>query len=387
MTTHVGIMGGGQLGMLLCQAARRLELETTVLTPLPTDPAAACCDHLLPGRLDDVEAAAKLVQATDVITFEIESVAPQVLRYLDSAEHLGHARVAPSPAILLLLQNKALQKDWLERNGFPTAPHLSLTTEEIDAEGLVARFGLPFVQKAQRGGYDGRGVQIIRGRDDLPGLWPTPSMFEPFLPEVRELAVLVARGASGATATYDPVSLTFNAEHNILETVTAPAQVPEGIAEAAARLAEAVITKLDGVGLFAVELFLTEQNELLINEISPRVHNAGHHTLEACETSQFEQHLRAITGLPLGSVSLRRPAVMRNLLYTDDLEPLCGWGPRTLAGDREGTYVHWYGKRDPRPYRKMGHITCLGDTADDALRLADALRARLPALAACGAPA
>ena len=387
MTTHVGIIGGGQLGMLLCQAARHLELETTVLTPLRTDPAASCCDHLIPGRLDDVEAAAKLVRAADVITFEIESVAPQVLRYLGSAEQLGHARVAPSPAVLLLLQNKALQKDWLERNGFPTAPHVSVSAEDIDADQLVSRFGLPFVQKAQRGGYDGRGVQIIRDAEDLSALWPTPSMFEPFIPNVRELAVLVARDLGGKTAIYDPVDLGFNAEQNILETVIAPAQVEEQIATDAARIAQGVIEKLDGVGLFAIEFFLTEEDELLINEISPRVHNAGHHTLEACETSQFEQHLRAISGLPLGRVSLRRPAVMRNLLYTPDLEPLCTWGPKTVADDQSHSYVHWYGKHDPRPYRKMGHITCLGETAQEALELAKAVRARLPGLAACGAPA
>jgi 5-(carboxyamino)imidazole ribonucleotide synthase len=199
--------------------------------------------------------------------------------------------------------------------------------------------------------------------------------------------VLVARGASGETAIYDPVSLAFNSKENILETVIAPAQVMQTVSDEAVRIAQRVVEKLQGVGLFAVELFLTNDGQVLINEISPRVHNAGHHTLEACETSQFEQHLRAIAGLPLGSVALRRPAVMRNLLYTPDLKPLCAWGPKTVAGGDEDTFVHWYGKRDPRPYRKMGHITAMGDTAQKALELAEEVRDRLPALATCGTTA
>ena len=364
--THIGIFGGGQLGMLLCQAARRLGLETTVLTPRRQDPAAAFADHQIYGSLDDLEAAARLVERAEVITFEIETVAPAVLKYLACAEQLGHCRTAPGANVLLLLQNKALQKQWLVSNGFPTAPYLALDADDIDPVPLERQLGMPFVQKAQRGGYDGRGVQIIRSRDDFSKLWRTPSTFEPFFSNLRELAVLVARNGQGELRRFSAVDLEFNPSHNILETVTAPADLPPAILEQAGAIAQAVIEKLRGVGLFAVELFLTEDGEVLINEISPRVHNAGHHTLEACETSQFEQHLRAIADLPLGSVAQRRPAVMRNLLYTPALEPLCAWGPGEVRGGEVDTVVHWYGKRDPRPYRKMGHVTCLADTARDA---------------------
>lgn len=372
MTTHVGIYGGGQLGHYLCRAARRLGLETTVISPETECPAASVADHLLVGAFDDLELAARLVQQVDVVTFELEAIPQATLRFLARAEARGEVRVAPGTATLELLQDKAKQKAWMAAQGLPTA---GFETHDgpVDGHGVAARLGLPFVQKLQRGGYDGRGVQVIRSEQELAGLWPEPSICETFLPDVAELAVLVARGRDGSLRSYAPVGLFFDPEHNILETVVAPARIGQEVAEEAGSIARRAIERLEGVGLFAVEMFLRPDGELLINEISPRVHNAGHHTMEACVTSQYEQHLRAITGLPLEDTAQREPAVMRNLLWSPQLERFRGMPGFVESGGGSEVALHWYGKREPKPWRKMGHITCLGAEADTALRRAEML--------------
>jgi 5-(carboxyamino)imidazole ribonucleotide synthase len=217
------------------------------------------------------------------------------------------------------------------------------------------------VQKAQLGGYDGRGVQIIRSKEELRNLWPIPSLVETYLPDTRELAVLVARGHDGSLSTYPAVSMTFDPAQNVLLEVTAPADVSSATARRAEAIATYATDRLGGVGLFAVEMFLTADETLYINEISPRVHNAGHHTIESCTTSQFAQHLRAIAGLPLGPVRQTAPAIMRNLLGVATVEhesPAAGPDP---AESTANVFVHWYGKREARPGRKMGHVTCLQD--------------------------
>jgi 5-(carboxyamino)imidazole ribonucleotide synthase len=366
MAVHVGIYGGGQLGLYLCRAARRLGLETTVVSPEPDCPAASAADHLLTGAFDDLELAARLVDRVDVVTFELEAIPQATLGFLAAAEARNEVEVAPGAATLGLLQDKARQKAWMVEQGLPTA---AFETHDgpVDGRGVAGRLGLPFVQKLQRGGYDGRGVQVIRTERDLASLWPEPSLCETFLPDVAELAVLVARGRDGALCSYAPVGLFFDPEHNILETVVAPARVAPEVAQRAEEIARRAIELLEGVGVFAVEMFLRPDGELLINEISPRVHNAGHHTMEACRTSQFEQHLRAITGMPLGDVEQLEPAVMRNLLWSPQLERFRDMPVFVETGGGPDVALHWYGKRDPKPWRKMGHITCLGHEAEAAL--------------------
>ncbi|MFU8815386.1 MAG: 5-(carboxyamino)imidazole ribonucleotide synthase [Pseudomonadales bacterium] len=367
---HIGIIGSGQLGLYLCKAAKRLDMQTTVLTPSADCPAAAAADALIVAGLDDVAAACRLAEAVDVLTFEIESVAPAVLQRLAALPE-GSARVAPSAEIMLLLQNKSLQKQWLSRNGFPTADYQVLDGATPDAEALAARFGLPLVQKAAFGGYDGRGVQILSTADELTRLWPAPSLVEVFVGNSEEIAVLTARSLDGDTVSYPPTAMHFNDEGNVLDTIVAPAPLPAEVARSATALAERVVARLGGVGLFAIEMFVKD-GELLINEISPRVHNSGHHTLEACPTSQFEQHLRAIAGLPLGPADQPRPAVMRNVLYTAALNDL---GPPAVIDSSNGTtevFVHWYGKSGGNTLRKMGHVTALADDREAAQRSAAA---------------
>lgn len=359
MPLSIGILGGGQLGHYLCREASKLGMKTIVLTPDPESPATRSADRLVIGELDDVGAAAQLTAASDIVTFEIESIGPHVLSHLTDAEAKGDIRVAPGPGVLQLLQNKARQKAWLVHNGLPTLPFRALPAAYPMPERLARKFGLPLVQKAQQGGYDGRGVQIIRSEDDLQSFWPVPSIVESYLPDTEELAVLVARGQDGSLLTYPAVSMVFDSMQNVLLEVTSPADVNSGTARRAEAIASYAVERLGGVGLFAVEFFLTREQTLYINEISPRVHNAGHHTLEACPTSQFEQHLRAIAGLPLGPVTQTTPAVMRNLLGTPTAhgtEPEFHADPAVTTGN---VFVHWYGKREPRPGRKMGHITCV----------------------------
>lgn len=371
---RVGIIGGGQLGWMLCRAARELHMETIVLTPQAECPAAAQADRLLIGGLDDPDIAARLADIADVITFEIEAIAPVVLELLASRAESCAVQVHPAPGVLLLLQNKLRQKLWLEKYGFPTAPFMAGAGTPEDAT-TAGQLGLPLVQKAATGGYDGRGVQIIRDTSSLEKLWPVPAVLEAFVGDAIELAVVMARAADGSMATYQPASMRFHAEGNVLDTVFAPAAISRDQAVRAMRLAEDIVDRLDGVGVFCIEMFLTVKDELLVNEISPRVHNAGHLTLEACETSQFEQHLRAVTGMALRSSGQHRAAAMKNLLFDASLAHLCGRAPtHSFSGD---VAMYWYGKRDGIPRRKMGHVTALADSSSAAERLASAASNRL----------
>lgn len=366
--TKVGIIGGGQLGLYLGRAARDLGLQTTVLAASADAPAASACGRVIVGTPNDVEAVERLVAEVDVVTFELEAVSPEVLKYLACRAAAGQVRVAPGPEVMLLLQDKSRQKQWLARQGLPTARYRLMEDADRTPDELVAELGMPLVQKRSQGGYDGLGVQVIRRPEDLGRLWSGPSVVEAFVPHLLELSVVVARGEDGTVKSYAPVALSFDPEANVLETATAPADVPEPVAREALALGERIVTLLEGVGVFAIEMFLTAEHELLINEISPRVHNSGHLTLEACETSQFHQHLLAITGAPLGPVTQPRPAVMRNVLYKPELANLCGVEAVRFVSGRGDVFVHWYGKKEGTPMRKMGHVTALAKDA----RTADA---------------
>jgi len=327
-------------------------------------PAASDADRVLPGAADDLDMAEVLVRDSDIVTFEIEAVGSAVLDRLAAADAAGEVSVRPGAGVLATLRNKAVQKRWLAAQGLPTAPF-----QVFDDAGsaltpaTLAGFALPVVQKAQVGGYDGRGVHILRSVADLDRLLPGPCLVEDFVEHVAELAILVARGVGGEIRCYDPVALRFEPDHHILDQVIAPAELTPVLAERCRHLAVAAVEALGGVGVFALELFLTPADEIIINEISPRVHNAGHLTLEACRTSQFEQHIRAIAGLELGSTELVEPAAMRNLLWRGAAAPAARL-PARVAGSR--AHVHWYDKTEGRPWRKMGHLTALGSTGADA---------------------
>lgn len=359
---RIGIIGGGQLGSLLCQAARRLGIRTVVLAPEPDCPAKHYADELLVADYADTAAAERLAAATDCVTFEIETVSKPVLLALDRQARQGVLKVFPDPAVMLCLQDKVLQKQWLVDNGLPSNPFLVLSGRERgsalhDPAAIRRRVGLPLVQKAARGGYDGRGVQVLHDEQSLDSLWPVPSVLEPFLADVRELAVLVARNPQGDVAVYDPVELEFLPEANILDRVIAPARISEALKRRAMGIAKATARRLNTVGVMAIEYFAMPDDTLLINEISPRVHNSGHHTIESCRTSQFEQHLRAVLGHELGPTDLHSPAITQNLLNAPGAGAVRVHAPTRFECDN--TFLHWYGKAPDRCWRKLGHVTCL----------------------------
>jgi 5-(carboxyamino)imidazole ribonucleotide synthase len=367
----VGILGGGQLALYLCEAARRLGIETLVLAHNGDSPAAVSAGRLIRGSLGDLKLVQDLISEVDVLTFEVEAVPPETLKFLAAAMDQGQCEVHPHPSTMLVLQDKLLQKRWLRKNGLPTNPWFPLETGQ-SVTGDRPPFDFPLVQKTRSGGYDGKGVQVIREPAGLPGLWPVPSLLEPFLDSVREYAVVAVRDRAGRVVCYEPVALEFDGDGNVLSTVVAPAGLPERLNRLALAITKRAVSRLHGAGVFAVELFLTGNGEMLINEISPRVHNSGHHTMESCETSQFEQHMRAVAGLSIGSVRQRNPAVMINLL-SNGTDRTSGEGlSALLPGDESNIRLHWYGKKEHRPFRKMGHLTAVGPTPETARRHAEA---------------
>ncbi|XOV85595.1 MAG: 5-(carboxyamino)imidazole ribonucleotide synthase [bacterium] len=375
MTLRLGIYGAGQLGAYLCQAARTLGMTTTLVTPASDSPANEYADHLIVAPLHSLDAARQLTRSVDLITFELEDIACEVLDYLSQACQQGDVEVFPSVDHLRLLQNKCDQKRWFVEHGLPTAAFIDCPPD-ADIESLAARFGLPFVQKTHRGGYDGRGVQVIRNSAGTDTLWPTATIIEEFVAPRRELAVLVARSKVGEEAVYPVVEMDFNEAGHILRHVLSPAGIPAELAERAQHIALAFIRQLDGVGLFAVEMFLRNNQDLLINEVAPRVHNSGHLTIEAHQTSQYEQHLRAIAGLPLGATTQKEPSAMVNILFEEAIAQACAHAKGVIAVG-SNTNVHWYGKKGSQLLRKMGHITSTAHSIQEAQENVDAALAAL----------
>ena len=376
---QLGILGGGQLGMFLCRAARSLGVRTTVLAPPRHESARHAADACICAPLDDPAAVGRLIQSCDVITFEIEAVPEVTLSLLARAEAAGEVLVHPKLATLKLLKDKGDQKDWMVREALPTLPHTLLDPGEQSAESLLAALEPPLVQKARQGGYDGKGVQMIATRAELAGLWPVPSVLEPMLGDCREVAVIVARGADGSLSAYPPVSMGFDDRFNAVHSVTCPAAIPDSLRSECERIARRCVDRLGAVGVFAVELFVDERDQVYINEISPRVHNSGHLTLEAFEASQFEQHVRAVMGMPLAPVVKRSgAAVMLNILYDNQWHGHCPEQPLSSCDDTGAQATrHWYGKSRGVAGRKMGHVTALGEGVGTATARALAAVTRL----------
>lgn len=358
----LGILGGGQLGLYLCQAARKLGIRTLVLEPNPEGSAMRAADTAIVADLDRLDAVQKLIDCSDVITFELEAIPDQSLELLHSAEQRGEVHVRPSVETLSLFKDKGVQKDWLSREGLPTLPSLPVINGALPRELITGEWSLPVVQKAHRGGYDGKGVQLLRTSGDLENLWNIPSYLEPALEPCREIGVVVARDLQGKLLAYPSVSMAFDNRYNAVHSVTSPGEFDSELAAKATDLALDTVSRLGAPGVYAVELFVVGDTSVTINEISPRVHNSGHLTMEGFGHSQFEQHVRAVMGLPLADITATRPvAVMLNLLFEDGLEPVCPTQPTDLMLDGETPVsIHWYGKSTGQPGRKMGHLTAIG---------------------------
>lgn len=365
--SRVGFIGGGQLGRMMVIAAKQFGCECVVLDPVVGSPAGQVADQEIIGAYDDAARLSELASVTDVVTYDLENIGVDTLRDLRDQG----ACIYPSPDLLATLQDKLTQKQFLQQAGIPTSEFVGVENPNPDD---FRQFGYPLAQKARRGGYDGRGVALMRSEADFADHLPVPSLIERFVEAEKEIGVLVARNVSGECRVYPVVEMCFRGGENILDRLLVPAQIPDDVAQTAQALAIRTAEAMDGVGVFGIEMFLTRDGELLVNEIAPRTHNSGHHTIEACVTDQFEQHLRAVLGLPLGSTELLSPAVMLNLLG----EPGYHGRPRfeglrdVLAID--GVCVHLYGKAVTSPYRKMGHVTVLGHSLDRALEKAVKVR-------------
>ncbi len=368
MGTAIGILGAGQLGAYLCRAARQLRLRSVVLASRPDDVAVAVADEVIYGGLGDVVNVARLLDRCDVVTFEREDVPVDVLDMIADRAADGSIRVAPGVETLRLIQNKADQKAWLVEHGIPTAPFLRFDNGVNEHSDIP--FGSRYVVKRQRGGYDGLGVAVVKDGLLPQAMAGAPCIVEQWVEHEQEVAVLVARNAAGQLAVYPVFAMDFDARGNVLRQVVCPAGLGDRLEAQARSLALRVVEALEGVGVFAVEMFVTQAG-LMVNEISPRVHNVGHLTIEAFDVSQFELHMRAISDLPLPAPCQSQAAAMNNLLYEPELDRACR-DRMSIDDQAEGVHVHWYGKSEPRLLRKMGHLTVVSVSALQAAQRADA---------------
>ena len=353
-TMILGILGGGQLGRMLIQSAINYNQDIHILDPDPNAPCKDIAQRFQVGSLKDFDTVYAFGKDCDVITVEIEAVNTEALQKL--AEE--GKKVFPQPHILKLIQDKREQKQFYLQHGIPTA---DFVLTESKADVLAKKDFLPAVNKLGKEGYDGRGVQILREEIDLENAFDAPGLLEKLIDFDKEIAVTVARNEAGDLVVYPAVECAFHPTANLVEFLFAPAQISPEVEQKAQEIAKEVILKLDMVGILAVELFVTKSGEVLVNEIAPRPHNSGHHTIEANFTSQFEQHLRSVMNWPLGNTDLRCPAAMINLLGEEGFS-----GPARIEGKDEamaekGVYIHLYGKKLTKPFRKMGHVTILDD--------------------------
>ncbi len=362
----LGILGGGQLGKMMLFDTRKFDIQTYVLDPSDEAPCKIACNKFFKGNLMDFETVYNFGKQVDVLTFEIELVNLEALEKLESEG----IKVFPSPKTLRLIQNKGIQKDFYSQNNIPTAAYQRF--ENLDSlKSEIKNIKLPFVWKCTEFGYDGTGVKIIRTHSDLDNLPNVECISEEMIPFKNELAVIVCRNPSGEIKTYPVVEMEFHPEANQVEYVICPARIDDEVAEKARAIALKVSEKLNHVGLLAVEMFQTINDEIIVNEVAPRPHNSGHHTIEASYTSQFENHLRAILNLPLGNTDSKVAGIMVNLVgeegfsgdvIYENIETILGWN---------GVTPHIYGKKQTRPFRKMGHVTIVNQDIKVARKIAE----------------
>ena len=347
--SKLGILGGGQLGRMLIQSGIDFNINFSVLDPDKEAPCQSLAEFTI-GKLTDYETVMAFGQSCDLITIEIENVNTKALRDL---EKLGK-KIFPQPAVIELIQDKRTQKEFYKTHLIPTAEYILTQTKE---EVIKNKDFLPAVNKLGKEGYDGRGVQILRSEKDLDKAFDAPGLLEKLIDFEKEISVIVARNEQGEICSYPPVEMIFHPTQNLVEYLFAPAVINKSVAKKANDIARKVADKIQIVGLLAVEMFVTRQGEVLVNEIAPRPHNSGHQTIEANVTSQYEQHLRAILNLPFGDTSMVLPSAMVNLLGEDGHSGQARYQGMKEVLAIEGAHVHLYGKRVTKPFRKMGHVT------------------------------
>ena len=367
----LGILGGGQLGKMLLTETRKFDITTKVLDPSPDAPCRIACNTFVQGNLTDFNTVYNFGKDVEVLTIEIENVNVEALEKLQTEG----VKVYPSPQTIKNIQNKATQKQFYVTHGIPTAPfQVFQNTESLKKAINEQQLTLPFVWKSARFGYDGNGVKIVRQLTDLNLLPNDQCIAESLVPFKKELAVIVARNAKGQVRTYPVVEMEFHPEANQVEYVLCPARIEEAVAQKARTIAIQVAQAFVVVGLLAVELFQTKNDEILVNEVAPRPHNSGHYSIEAAYTNQFEQHLRAILNLPLGSTESKVAGVMVNLVGAEGYQGKVVYENIEQIMAMEGVTPHIYGKKETRPFRKMGHVTIVNPNINKARQIAEQVK-------------
>ena len=367
----LGILGGGQLGKMLLTETRKFDITTKVLDPSPDAPCRIACNTFVQGNLTDFNTVYNFGKDVEVLTIEIENVNVEALEKLQTEG----VKVYPSPQTIKNIQNKATQKQFYATHDIPTAPfQVFQNTESLKKAINEQQLTLPFVWKSARFGYDGNGVKIVRQLTDLNLLPNDQCIAESLVPFKKELAVIVARNAKGQVRTYPVVEMEFHPEANQVEYVLCPARIEEAVAQKARTIAIQVAQAFEIVGLLAVELFQTENDEILVNEVAPRPHNSGHYSIEAAYTNQFEQHLRAILNLPLGSTESKVAGVMVNLVGAEGYQGKVVYENIEQIMAMEGVTPHIYGKKETRPFRKMGHVTIVNPNINKARQIAEQVK-------------
>src|SRR5690606_25142947 len=367
----LGILGGGQLGKMLLYTTRKFDIYTSVMDANADAPSKIACNHFVQGDLMNYEDVYHFGKEVDVLTIEIENVNIDALEALEKEG----IKVYPSAKTLRTIQNKATQKLFYVDHDIPTAAFSRFAyTSEIKEAIHHGGLSLPFVWKSALFGYDGMGVKIVKTEADLVGLPNTECITETLVPFKNELAVIVARNTKGDVKSFPVVEMEFHPEANQVEYVICPARIPEHIAEKAQKVALKTAQAFNHVGLLAVEKLLTQEPDILVNEVAPRPHNSGHHTIESCYTSQFEQHIRCILGLPLGSTANKVGGVMVNLVGAEGHTGNVHYKNIETIMALDGVTPHIYGKKQTRPFRKMGHVTIVNKDINKAREIAEKVK-------------
>lgn len=356
--TKLGILGGGQLGRMMIQETINIDVDVHVLDPDPDAPCRDISHSFTNGSFKDYDTVLAFGKGMDVITIEIEHVNVDALEELEKQG----VKVYPQPNVIRLIQDKGAQKEFYAEHGIPTSDYRLIG--ENEAANHTDFF--PVFQKLRKGGYDGKGVQPLKSSDDLDKAFTEPSVLEKAVDLEKELSVIVARNAAGEVKTFPTVELEFNPVANLVEFLFSPANVSDEVEKTSQELARKVAEKLEIVGLLAVELFLDKQGNVLVNEIAPRPHNSGHQSIEGNYTSQFMQHVRAILNISLGNTEIVKPSVMVNVLGEDGFSGEAQYEGLEDVLAMKGVNVHLYGKRFTKPFRKMGHVTIIAETLEEA---------------------
>ena len=363
----LGILGGGQLGRMIIQEAINYNVTTLVLDPDAHAPCKHICNQFTVGSISDYDSVYNFGKKADIITIEIEKVNIEALEQLEKEGKL----VFPQARVIRLIQDKGIQKQFFKENDIPTAPFQLVSNKK---ELINPNFPFPYMLKQRKDGYDGKGVMKMESNADLDKAFDSPSLIEELVDFEKEIAIIVARNSNGDMKTFPMVEMEFNAEANLVEFLISPSTYPDDLQLKAEEIAKKVALALNITGILAVEMFITKNGDILVNELAPRPHNSGHQTIEGNFVSQFEQHLRAIYNLPLGDTRSRSNAVMINLLGEKGHEGVAVYEGLEKIMALDGVYVHLYGKKYTKPFRKMGHVTIIDQNREQAIEKANLVK-------------